>query len=71
MPSVFQETNDDFLENNTSLLTFPWDEHKTETLMFIVRYYITTRIRQFSNIENKNQNKIDLKKKKSSKLVIT
>lgn len=71
MPSVFQETIDDFLENSTSLLTFPCDEHKTEILMFMVRYYTTTRMRQFSNIENKNQNKINLKKKKYVKLVIT
>lgn len=71
MPSVFQDTIDDFLENNNNLLTFPCDKHKTEILMFIVRYYITTRMRQFSNMENKNQNKMNLKKKKSAKLVIT
>jgi len=71
MPSVFQDTIDDFIENNTGLLTFPCDEHKNEILMFIVRYYITTRMRQFANIKNKNQKKINLKKKKSAKLVIT
>uniref|UniRef100_A0A2S2NYW9 Transposable element P transposase n=1 Tax=Schizaphis graminum TaxID=13262 RepID=A0A2S2NYW9_SCHGA len=71
MPSVFQDTIDNFIENNTSLLTFPCDEHKNEVLMFIIRYYITTRMRQFASIENKNQKKINLKKKKSAKLVIT
>lgn len=39
--------------------------------MFIVRYCITTKMGQFSNIENKNKNEINLKKKKSAKLVIT
>jgi len=69
MPNVFLDTVDDFVENNSNLLKFPCDEHKNEILMFIIRYYITIRMRQFSNVQNKNQDKINLKKKKICQII--
>lgn len=70
-PTVFEDTFDDVLENHATLFTFPCDEHKSDVLMFILKYYITTRMRQFSNMENKNQKKKNCNKKKSAKLVVT
>ncbi|KAE9544309.1 hypothetical protein AGLY_001488 [Aphis glycines] len=69
--SIFEDTFDDVLDNSAGLLIFPCSEHKNKILMFILKYYITTRMRQYANIENKNQQKISSKKKKSAKLVIT
>lgn len=66
--SVFEDTFDDVLDNNAGLLIFSCSEHKNEILMFIL---ITTRKRQYANIENKNQQKINSKKNKSAILVIT
>lgn len=38
---------------------------------FIITYYITTRMHQYTKISNKDQNKNNAKKKKSAKLVDT
>jgi len=54
------------LLSGARLLIFSCSEHNiNEILMFIPKYYITTRMQQYSNIENKNQQIINSKKTKS------
>ncbi|XP_022173263.1 uncharacterized protein LOC111035795 [Myzus persicae] len=67
---VFQETVDFFIENNQHLLAFPCTNHKNEIFLFIITYYVTMRMRQYSRISNQKQVKNHAKKKKLSKLLV-
>uniref|UniRef100_A0A2S2PQD4 Uncharacterized protein n=1 Tax=Schizaphis graminum TaxID=13262 RepID=A0A2S2PQD4_SCHGA len=69
--NVFEETVDYFLEHKTNLLTFPCESHKSEILTYIITYYLTMRMRQYSQMTNQKQIKVSSKKKKLLKLVKT
>jgi len=66
--NVFEETLDDFF-NKYSNLTFPCTEHQTEILTDICSSFIIMRMRQYSYIKNRFDNKQNKTKKKLSKLV--
>lgn len=67
---VFELTCEHFF-SEYGPIKFPCLDHKNETIMFILSYYIIMRMRQYTLVTNKNQNKCNLKKKKCSKLVNT
>jgi len=50
---VFELTVDDFFNKKQELIKkFPCITHKTEILTFIITYYITTRMHQYTKISN-------------------
>lgn len=63
-------TLDEFFNNNKSI-NFPCIQHKTEILTNIISNFIIMRMRQYSLVTNKNTIKVNAKKKKLAKLVIT
>jgi len=67
---VFELTLNNFFEEYGPI-KFPCPDHKTEILKFILSDYIVMRMRQYTLVMNKNQNKNNAKKKKHSKLVNT
>ncbi|XP_025206355.1 uncharacterized protein LOC112602477 [Melanaphis sacchari] len=67
---VFELTLNNFFEEYGPI-KFPCADHKTEILKFILSDYIVMRMRQYTLVMNKNQNKNNAKKKKHSKLVNT
>jgi len=59
-PTVFEDTQNDLLQNNISFLTWNCNDHKSEILTDMFVMYITMRMRQYSyskNIEAKQLNK--------------
>jgi len=69
---VFELTVDDFFNKKQELIKkFPCVTHKTEILTFIITYYITKRMHQYTKILNMDQNKNNAKKKKNAKLFNT
>jgi len=56
------------LDESARLLIFPYSEHKNEILMFILKYFITTRMRQYWNVENNKQKKIKFEEKEGCRI---
>jgi len=67
---VFELTLNNFFQENAEL-KFPCKDHKSDVLTNILSSYIIMRMRQYTLLKNKDQNKCNAKKKKFSKLVNT
>ena len=63
---VFQLTLNYLLDNYT--ITFPCDIHSSEIVKTISIYYVRMRMRQYCAMQNRQQKKTFVKKKKLSKL---
>ena len=64
-PTVFEDTQDDLLQNNISFLKWNCNYHKSEILTDMFVMYITMRMRQYSYSTN-----IEAKQLKKTKKII-
>lgn len=68
-PNVLELTVSHVAKNKH--LSFPCSAHKHEIVMFVVRYYLTMRMRQFSQKKSAESDKINKLKKKLAKFAKT
>jgi len=66
--NVFEETVDYFLEHKTDLLTSPCESHKSEILTYIITYYLTMRMRQYSQNDKSKTDQNKLQKEEIVKI---
>lgn len=68
---AFNLTVDDFFAHTLKSIKWPCSQHKCDTLASILSYYVTMRMRQYTQVVNKNVAKVNAKKKKCSKLTVS
>lgn len=69
VPEVFDKTVNFLLQHHQKLLKFPCVVHESEMVTFIVQFYITMRMKQYTRNLNRETKKLSSKKKKLSKLL--
>jgi len=64
---VFDSCVEDIMQNSSHHMYFPCSQHRNEILTCTIIYYLTTRMRRHSALQNRDQKYKSTKLKKQSK----